>query len=220
MSNSSTRQHQHARRTLSRAGAAIMLTAGLLVGSTAPARAHNALLSTKPADGATLSAMPATVVLHFAEPAQRLGTVVVVLGPAGNVATGRPAFTGSDLRQPVAAGSPTGTYTVNWRVVSDDGHPVQGSFRFTTTSSSPVGPPSTTAAASATPTEPVTMASAGTAPAVPSGTASAEAPSTAPTTVAGGTSWQPAVIGGLATLLVIVVGALVVSRRRRPPTGR
>jgi methionine-rich copper-binding protein CopC len=97
------------------------------------ASAHNALLSTTPARGAVLTAMPAVVALHFDLPSGALGTQVVVLGPTGNVAAGASQLIDDDVRQPIDPGSPAGRYTVNWRAISADGHPVQGTFGFTTT---------------------------------------------------------------------------------------
>jgi len=110
------------------------LLASLLTLLTAPtASAHNALLSTTPARGAVLTTMPPVVALHFDLPSGALGTEVVVLGPTGNVAAGAPQLIDDDVRQPIDPGSPAGRYTVNWRAISADGHPVQGTFGFTTT---------------------------------------------------------------------------------------
>lgn len=110
------------------------LLAPLLTLLTAPtASAHNALLSTTPARGAVLTTMPPVVALHFDLPSGVLGTQVVVLGPTGNVAAGAPHLIDDDVRQPIDPGSPAGHYTVNWRAISADGHPVQGTFGFTTT---------------------------------------------------------------------------------------
>lgn len=110
------------------------------------ASAHNALLSTTPARGAVVTTMPTTVVLHFDLPSGALGTGIVVLGPTGNVAAGAPRLIDDDVRQPINPGSPAGHYTVNWRAISADGHPVQGTFTFTTTQPAPGTPPTRTAA--------------------------------------------------------------------------
>ena len=106
-----------------------------------PAAAHNALLSTTPADGATVASMPTSVVLHFDLPSGRLGTSIAVLGPSGDIAAGDPQLVDGDVRQAVDPGSPAGRYTVNWRVVSADGHPVQGSFSFSTANRAPGSAP-------------------------------------------------------------------------------
>lgn len=98
------------------------------------ASAHNILEKTSPAAGSTVARLPNTIVLTFDQPGQAGGSVVVVTGPAGNVASGPVELIDSDVRQAVAPGSPPGRYTVDWRVVSADGHPVSGAFSFTATS--------------------------------------------------------------------------------------
>jgi methionine-rich copper-binding protein CopC len=96
-----------------------------------PASAHDVLVRTDPADGSTVATLPDVIVLTFNEPGQADGTVVAVTGPSGNVASGSPMLVDSEVRQAVGPGSPAGRYTVDWRVVSSDGHPVDGSFTFT-----------------------------------------------------------------------------------------
>ena len=136
------------RHGLSRAGAAnravgpagggrrIWLTAVIaavlfpLYGTPQAAWAHNALLGTTPADGAQVKMAPATVVLTFNEPAISTGTKVLVTGPDGPVAVGAPALIDNTVQQELKPGLPAGEYTVEWRVTSADGHPINGSFSF------------------------------------------------------------------------------------------
>jgi hypothetical protein len=55
----------------------------------------------------------------------------VVTGPDGSRATsGKPRVDAATVRQPLATG-PAGDYTVAYRVVSEDGHPVTGELTFT-----------------------------------------------------------------------------------------
>jgi methionine-rich copper-binding protein CopC len=110
--------------------AGLVLTAGLTLVA-APAQAHDELISSNPADKAQVAALPDQVVLTFEEPPVKTGSQVLIKGPSGNVQTGDPQFTGDDVTQAVAPGSPAGTYTVTWRVTSDDGHAVFGTFSFT-----------------------------------------------------------------------------------------
>ncbi len=117
----------------------VVLTALLLglVGA-APASAHNRFVASDPADGATLAQTPSTVVLTFDEPAVALGTQVVVTGPDGVVGRGDPRLVDATVHQELAGGAPAGQYTVEWRVASDDGHPIEGRLSFT---SEVAGPP-------------------------------------------------------------------------------
>jgi len=124
-----------------------------LIATAVPASAHDVLRSTNPADGAVVDRLPDRVVLTFDEPALAIGTEVVVTGPAGPVSDGPPQLVDAEVRQPVRAG-PAGRYTVLWRVTSADGHPVSGTFAFTTqqgSAASPTATPATTTAPS-TPT--------------------------------------------------------------------
>ncbi len=134
-----------------------MLVTALLAGvagaalAAAPAWAHDELVTTAPAAGQTVAAVPADVVLTFAEPPLALGLAVQVTGPDGtDLAAGKPALVGSTVHQAVRAGAPAGRYTVHWRVTADDGHPVTGSFAFVARASG--GEPT---AAAPTPAPPV-----------------------------------------------------------------
>ncbi|GGB31439.1 hypothetical protein GCM10011492_22600 [Flexivirga endophytica] len=100
--------------------------------ATAPAAsAHDFLIKTTPADGATVEHVPGMVRLVFDQPAQQIGTKMVVTGPRGPVQQGSPTLVDNQVRQQIAPGAPAGHYTVSWRITSADGHPVSGSFSFT-----------------------------------------------------------------------------------------
>jgi copper transport protein len=117
---------------------------GLLVGP-GWACAHAALISTDPGQGAVVATRPAMVSLTFGEPVVVAANGVRVFGPddaevddGHTVHLGRSATVGVGLRDsshepPVQQG----TYTVSWRVISADSHPVAGAFTFS------VGHPST-----------------------------------------------------------------------------
>ena len=94
--------------------------------------AHAELVSTSPADRSVLSVSPPRVTLRFNEPVETvLGSIRVFDADARQVGGGRlssPARAVVGVELPVQLSD--GTYTVVWRVVSDDGHPVDGSFTF------------------------------------------------------------------------------------------
>lgn len=114
-----------------RTGAAALGAGLVLALAAAPAYAHDELKSSSPADGATLAAPPAQVVLTFEEAPVALGAQVVVTGPSGSVSSGTPRLDGDDVIQDVQPQAPAGRYTIEWRVTSDDGHPVSGTLAFT-----------------------------------------------------------------------------------------
>ncbi|MFJ8154755.1 copper resistance protein CopC [Streptomyces sp. NPDC094468] len=121
-----------------------LLTA-LLLASAAPASAHAALRESDPADGAVLKSSPGSVTLTFTESVGLLDDSFRVYDPTNHrVTTGGPGHGpgGADTARitfPRRLG--TGTFTVAWRVVSADSHPVSGALTFS------VGEPSATTAA-------------------------------------------------------------------------
>ncbi|MEO3887700.1 copper resistance protein CopC [Nonomuraea sp. B5E05] len=187
------------------AALACLLT-GLLTGlltlalPAAPAYAHDKLKSSSPAKDAEVSAIEeieleytATVKFPF----------VVLRDAAGKqVALGEPRLDGPKVSAAVPQPLAPGSYVIAWRVVSSDGHPIEGEIPFSVkgaaaTSSAPPSP----APASAEP------ASSGPATATGQDAASSE------TAASGVPAW---IWGALAVL--VVLGAVVALRaaRRRP----
>jgi len=123
-------QSPRGRRTLVRLVTALLLALvgiGLLAG---PASAHTELLSSDPAPGAVIPVAPSRATLTFNEPV-RVVTSAVHLFTADGAELPSPASAIDDrveIRLP--AGLADGSYTVAWRVISADGHPVAGSLVF------------------------------------------------------------------------------------------
>lgn len=110
---------------------ALALTAlALLVGSAA-AGAHAELLGSDPADGANIPTSPPQVTLTFNQNVQPGFSAITVVGPDGTqVQGGTPVEKGPTVSVPVRPLSAPGEYTTGYRVLSADGHPVEGSVRF------------------------------------------------------------------------------------------
>jgi hypothetical protein len=118
-------------------GALLLATAPLLAGS--PAQAHAELLSTAPAEGDVVETLPGTVELTFSE-AVATPAYVVVNGPDGEpVDDGDPRVVDGVVTQPTVGTGAAGAYTVDFRVVSADGHAVSGRVGFIVGSGN--GPP-------------------------------------------------------------------------------
>ncbi len=114
---------------------------GLLAGAS-PAAAHAVLISTDPGQGAVIATVPATVSLTFGEPMVVAADGVRVYRPDGaEVDNGHAAALGSSstvgVGLPGGSDQPQGTYTVPWRVISADSHPVAGAFTFSVGHPSP-----------------------------------------------------------------------------------
>jgi methionine-rich copper-binding protein CopC len=114
-------------RLAATAAVAAALT-GVLV-TAVPAEAHTTLTSSNPAKGATVTS-PAQIQLTFADPVRFTG-VVVTDAHGGHHESGKSQAVDNHVTEAVAGPLAAGAYTVGWRVVAPDGHPVTGEFRFT-----------------------------------------------------------------------------------------
>jgi len=191
----------------------LLVAGALVVAGAGAAHAHSALLSTDPQDGATVPHAPSTITLTFGEPAIALGTTIVVRTPDGrDAAAGHaPELVDAEVRQSVDGDLPAGEYTVEWRVTSQDGHPVDGTFTFTAveaTGSSPA-PGTTTAAPVAGPTD-----EADDEPGAQS-TSAAATPSVIDPGPRGGGPAALVIGGFFVVLAAVAVGAVLAARRAR-----
>ncbi|HLP22492.1 MAG TPA: copper resistance protein CopC [Microbacteriaceae bacterium] len=169
-----------------------------------PAFAHDELQTTSPANGDLLEIGPANVSVTFGEEVIELGTTIVVLNHDGSdVVAGPVTVSGATVSAPLAADLTPGVYTVEWRVVSKDGHPVTGTFVFGVGSGQAIADELEIAAAVAE------AAEAG---------AGAELPSPGRTDTANTATRQAQspfllIVGGLAAAGVLAAGLLLVRRR-------
>lgn len=114
----------------------------LLLAGAAPASAHAALRGTDPDDGSVVKRAPRHVTLTFTESVGLLDDSFRVFGPDQRRVHTDEATHADGRSDTARVGLPgklaQGTYTVAWRVVSADSHPVSGAFSFS------VGKPSAT----------------------------------------------------------------------------
>ena len=111
--------------------ASLALAAAVTVIVALPAAAHTTLVSMSPAVGSLTETAPTQVVLTFADPVQSVGDAVVVRDPAGGtVSRGSPVVLNATVTQALSPITVPGTYTVAYRVVAADGHPVEGQQTF------------------------------------------------------------------------------------------
>lgn len=116
----------------------------LLLGSAGPASAHAAVREAVPEDGSVVKTAPQHVTMTFTESVALLDDSFRVYSPDNHrVKLGEPrhADDRSDTaRVDLPDGLDEGTYTVAWRVVSADSHPVSGAFTFSIGKPSPSAP--------------------------------------------------------------------------------
>ncbi len=109
---------------------AALLAALLALG--APAQAHDTLLESDPADGATLETSPEAITLTFSADILDVSPLVRITDENGEqLAEITPSIDGPVATATLEEPLPAGTSTVQWRVVSSDGHPIEGTFEVT-----------------------------------------------------------------------------------------
>lgn len=180
-----------ARAALAAIAGLVVLLAGL-VGAPA-AQAHTELVSSTPANGASLATAPTTVVLTFDEEPKSVQSVRAEATGGGLVTLGAPTLKGTVVTVAWPADAPPGMYRLGWTLVSDDGDPVEGTILFSY------------------------AANASAPPAVDPSAAAAAKPDAAPTAETHSTTALSVAWIGLALAVVLVAAgtALVVVRRSR-----
>lgn len=109
---------------------AALLAALLAIG--APAQAHDTLLESDPADGATLETSPEAITLTYSADILEVSPLVRITDENGEqLAEITPSVDGPVATATLEEPLPAGTSTVQWRVVSSDGHPIEGTFEVT-----------------------------------------------------------------------------------------
>jgi len=107
-----------------------------VVGLATPAFAHNQLIASNPENEATVAQSPSVVELTFDQPVQKgegLNSIAVT-GPDDTTWSTGPAEVASNVVTATLDDlGPTGEYTIGYRILSADGHPVSGEVTFTLT---------------------------------------------------------------------------------------
>ena len=112
---------------------ALVMTGSLLFLGNSPSFAHAQLTSANPKANSVLFALPSTIKLQFTDDiiAEAGVNVITVTGPTGKRAdSGATSVTGNQLAVSVKKSATLGKYTVRYRVVSEDGHPITGTYKF------------------------------------------------------------------------------------------
>jgi len=104
-----------------------------LVLSTAPASAHTDLVQGAPGPGAAVDTAVGDLSLTFTSSLIGEGTQIVVRDPRGVDHATRPSTLGPQTRVRLKPLTRSGTYSVVYRAVAGDGHPVTGRYSFRVT---------------------------------------------------------------------------------------
>jgi len=117
---------------LGRLAVLVAASAALVVLPALPASAHNYVVGTTPAANAVVTEQPRTVSLETNEALLDVegGSVIRLQGPDGRYYGGGCAVVDGPTASTEVDLGPAGAYTVTWRVVSTDGHPISGTWTF------------------------------------------------------------------------------------------
>ena len=112
----------------------------------APASAHTSLVASIPESGAVLNEVPAEVRLKFNEDLLLVDSKnpnrIEVVNGVGQVISGMSLVEGPEIYTALDLSfEPSGEYSVKYRVVSADGHPIEGEYQFTVASPEVISAP-------------------------------------------------------------------------------
>lgn len=127
-------RHVVCRRHRPRLWVVACLVAVFTVLDAAPADAHAIVKRTEPAIDEVVATSPARVLMEFNEPVEiSFGAIRVFDAHGGRVDDGEPRYVEERtdaVEVPLEPELAQGTYTVAWRIVSADGHPIGEAFVF------------------------------------------------------------------------------------------
>ena len=168
--------------------------------------AHAALVGSVPERDARLDEPPRQVELTFSEPVEaEFSELELTRQGGGTVELGPVEADGATLRAEVRGAMPAGAYVLHYRVLSEDGHPVEGEVPFTVTAAAP-SPGAGSADQQPAPPSPGQDE--------PGGATTPPAPAEEPAPAAGGSQgWLWAAL--VAVVAVVAVGLMTMRNRDR-----
>lgn len=200
---------------ISRSPLVALAALAALLAWTAPAAAHDQLVGSDPPADAELATSPTSITLTFSADILDLSSQIVVTDAAGEVVLDTPGtVAGPEVTAAIEQPFEAGAHLVTWRVVSSDGHPIDGTFGFTVLE----GPPAPEPTEEPTPESPATTEETfAPEPTTPSETPSEDpapvAEATTPPAEPAGEPW-PVVVGVLAAAAAVAALATILVRRR------
>lgn len=111
----------------------LFVSAIVSLGLSGQALAHAHLTTSVPADSATVANAPTEIDLHFSEELEFKFSGITIVGPGKavvKIGDAKLLDEGKTLMVPVTDRPDAGRYTVEWHVLSTDGHKTKGSYDF------------------------------------------------------------------------------------------
>lgn len=194
---------------MNRIVAALLLAITAALGFSGTALAHSVIVSTNPEDGAILTEAPAELTFTFNEPLLPDFVRFIAVSPDGT--TGDLMVSGVDgavATIAFPADASPGPWQVEYRVVSQDGHPVSGGITFTVGGAATPSPETS----SATPSTSSATPDQSTPDPTPQPSESISATDTAAETSSSNGGW---IIVGIAVAVLAIVAIVGVVLRNR-----
>lgn len=119
------------RLSLPRLLAAVLFASLALMFGSVPAQAHDQLIGSNPKQGAKLDKQPEWIELEYSGEIQDIGTEIRVERDGEDYSAGEITVEGRTVKSALPDDLKPGDYTIAWRVVSQDGHPISGKVEFT-----------------------------------------------------------------------------------------
>lgn len=135
----------------------LLLSASVVLGAASPAAAHDDFVSSYPTADSTINGSPDEISLMFTGTLTGGddATVVEVIDESGaNVAVDPPTVSGDSITQHLSPDAATGIFTVRWKTVSADGHPISGEYVYTVTPAMATEPSTPTTSPTLKPPQP------------------------------------------------------------------
>ena len=177
---------------------AVLAVCGAIAMSATPAQAHGELVSSTPADGATLTELT-SVRLQFSEELLEIGNSVTVTDSADAAQQLVLAYPQPNvIEAPVGAVAP-GAVTIAWRSASVDGHTEEGELHVTLEAPETSPTPAVTLTETATSPDPLTS------------------PTAAVTSVEPASGPNPWLLAALGLAIIGGAGAAIIAATRRQP---
>ena len=113
----------------------LILPITLVISSNSTVYAHSSVSQTVPADGETLAVPPSEIEIFFNENITMSSNGITLYNAEGEEVPVSPPDIVPNEKSVIASVKPidsleTSWYAVSWRAISQDGHPIQGSFTF------------------------------------------------------------------------------------------
>lgn len=93
------------------------------------AMAHTTLTSSNPAEGELLNAQPEQIELMFGTAIEE-GSTMTLKGPEASIELGEIAVSDKVMTGQLNSDLPNGQYTIDWKIIGEDGHPIEGQILF------------------------------------------------------------------------------------------